>query len=564
MIFILVFIAFSAFACGDLHKSPEVPAEESSSGGEAVESDLCEEKEMSGLEVKMPQKPVPDVPESYSEKGECVPLPEAENGKLILDEGCFLGCIKAENKLYVSGKGSENTMIFCNDSERGAVVEVAVNAEVTLENISLQGKTRCVSGADKSKVSIRNSSLSKCVKGGINLCPDEISCRAELLVENSFIGDIEEAESGISYGISFENGTLSILGSEISGVNSFGIAVWGDTGEKNKIIIENSTISGVYGGLRSYEGHGFYAENSADITIRRSSVSDTAASFVFVSGENDEINLQLIDFTAENMLETGEEQGGIVLDGGVFASFERVHIEKSRGNGVFSRGATLHANDLSVKSVFSDGLGGNGFGLQLVDGSGSVIKNLSVVSAEKAGIILDGKCSANIECFEVFSTKSDSYSKEFGVGVALQNEASLSMKDGLVYDNRESGILVLSSEISLENVGIKGTKPRECSEYGNCVFAPDTDFAHGISLYSSSAMRFSSVTVSGNNNGLNIENSHLFGFGKKEIVFNRNTTAVNAWNVNNFNDLEENLSNSSYCGNDSVFTADLQPVRDEF
>ena len=56
----------------------------------------------------------------------------------------------------------------------------------------------------------------------------------------------------------------------------------------------------------------------------------------------------------------------------------------------------------------------------------------------------------------------------------------------------------------------------------------------------------------------------MFGFGKKEIVFNRNTTAVNAWNVNNFSDLEENLSNSSYCGNDSVFTADLQPVRDEF
>ena len=564
MIFVIVFIALFAFSCGGPQKNGEFPAAADSVAGAAGGTEICEERNIPDPEVKMPEKPAVKVPESYAKKGECFPLPEAENGKLILGAGCYSGCLKVERELQISGEGAENTVIFCDNAEKDAVIEVAENAGLTLENISLQGKTRCLSGSDKSKVFIRNSVLSRCVKGGINFCPEETLCRAELSVENSFVGSIEEAESGISYGISFENGTLSVLNSEISAVNSFGIAVWGESGEKNKIIIENSIISGVYGGLRSYEGHGFYAENSADITIRQSSVSDTASSFVFVSGENDEINLQLVDFTAENMLETGEEQGGIVLDGAVRASFERVHIENGRGNGVFSRGAALYAKDLSIKSVFSDGLGGNGFGLQLVDGSESVIKNLSVISAEKAGIILDGKCSANIECFEVLSTKSDAWTKEFGVGVALQSEASLSMTEGVVSDNRESGIMVLSSEISLENVEVNGTKPRECSEYKNCIFAPETGFAHGISLYSSSALRFSSVTLSGNNNGLNIENSELFGFGRKEIVFNRNTTAVNAWNISDFNMLEENLSNSSYCGNDSVFTADLQPVREEF
>ena len=137
------------------------------------------------------------------------------------------------------------------------------------------------------------------------------------------------------------------------------------------------------------------------------------------------------------------------------------------------------------------------------------------------------------------------------------------MKNGVVSENRESGILVLNSELSLENVEIRETKPRECSKYKNCVFAPDTDFAHGISLYSSSVLRFNSITLTGNNNGLNIEGSDVFGFGGKEIFFNRNTTAVNAWNINNFNELENNLSNSRYCGNDSIFTADIQPVREE-
>ncbi|MBP5406458.1 right-handed parallel beta-helix repeat-containing protein [bacterium] len=564
MIFVIVFIIVFAFSCVDSDRNSEDFREEIFTDDDESGSGLCEEKTVSISQPRLPEKPVTKVPKAYGKKSDCIPLPDSENGRLILDEGCFLGCIRVEHELHISGKDPESTLIICNDEENQAVIEVENNAELTLENISLSGKTRCLTGGNGSRTNVKNSNFSHCTKGGINICPDEAGCRAELSVANSFIGDIDEADSGISYGISFGNGSLNISGSEISGVNSFGIAVWGESGEKNKILIENSIISGVYGGLRSYEGHGVYAENAADITIRQSSVSDTATSFVFVSGENGEINLQLVDFTAENMLKTGEEQGGVVLDGVISASFERVSIGESRGNGIFSRGATLYAEDLSIKSVFSDGLGGNGFGLQLVDGSKSSIKNLSVVSAEKAGVILDGKCSADIESFEILSTKSDAYSKEFGVGAALQSGAELLMKNGVFSENRESGILVLNSELSLENVEIRETKPRECSEHKSCVFAPGTDFAHGISLYSSSVLRFNSITLSGNNNGLNIESSDVFGFGGKEISFNRNTTAVNAWNINNFNELNENLSNSRYCGNGSVFTADLQPVREEF
>ena len=264
------------------------------------------------------------------------------------------------------------------------------------------------------------------------------------------------------------------------------------------------------------------------------------------------------------MLETSEEQGGIVLDGKVNACFERVLVENSRGNGIFSRGALLYAEDLTINSVFSDGPGNNGFALQLVDGSESFIKNLSVVSAEKAGILLDGICSADIEEFEILSTKSDRYSGEYGVGAGVQEGAELSMKNGVVSDNREAGFLILDSEVSLDNVEIKNTKSRECMKTGTCFFAPDVDFSDGISLYSSSVLRFDSITLAQNRNGLNIENSEVFGSGTKEIFFNRNITAVNAWNISDFNKLEENLANSQFCGNESVFTADLQPVRDDF
>lgn len=561
IVFVIVFIALSLFSCGGVSENVPVEKEDFDEiNDEAIEK--CVENSVSYQRPELPQKPEIAEIKKYGGNSECIPLPEAESGELILGEGCFSGCIKAENKLRISGKGAENTIIVCNDEEKQAVIEVAQNTEVTLENVSISGNVRCIFAENGSRTTVKKSVLSHCTKGGINICPDEAGCRADLTVTDSFIGDINEAASGISYGISFGNGTLSVSGSMISGVNSFGIAVWGESGNSNKINIENSVITGVYGGLRSYEGLGFYAENSADITIKKSSVSDTATSFILVSSESDEINLKLIDFTAENMLETLEEQGGIVLDGRVKGCFERVSMEMSRGNGIFSRGAVLYAEDLAVKSVFSDGLEENGFALQLVDGSESFIKRLSVNSAEKAGILLDGACSADIEDFEIVSTKSDSYTGEFGVGAAIQNGAAARFENGLFSENRETGILAVSAEISLKNVEIKNTLPRRCTENKNCVFAPKTDFGHGISLYSSSLLRFDAMTIFNNNNGLNISDSELLSFGSKKLFFGNNMTAVNAWNINDFNMLEANLSNSSFCGNGSVFTSDSQPVRD--
>ncbi len=558
---ILVFIAFSLFSCGGTAENVPVENEDFDEIiDEAFEE--CAENSVSYQKPELPEKPEISEMKKYDKNFDCIPLPEPENRKLILGDGCFSGCIKAEEELYISGNGAENTLIVCNDEENQAVIEVAPNAVLTLEKVSLSGNVRCIFAGNGSVTTVTKSVLSHCTKGGINICPDEAGCRADLIVTDSFVGDIDEAASGISYGISFGNGNLSVSGSRIEGVNSFGIAVWGESGNLNKISMENSEISSIYGGLRSYEGHGFYAENSADITIKKSSISDPATSFVFVSSESDEINLKLIDFTAENMLETIEAQGGVVLDGKVKGCFERVSIENSRGNGVFSRGAVLYAEDLTVKSVFSDGLGENGFALQLVDGSESFIKCLSVNSAEKAGILLDGKCSADIEDFEIISTKSDSCLQEFGVGAAIQNGADSVMKNGLFSENRETGILVASAEISLENVEIKNTLPRKCTETGNCVFAPKTDFGHGISLYSSSLLRFDSMILFNNNNGLNIADSEIRSFGSKKLFFGNNMTAVNAWNINNFSMLEENLSNSSFCGNGSVFTSDSQPVRD--
>ena len=275
---------------------------------------------------ELPEKQELSEIKKHDRNFECAPLPESENGKLILGSGCFAGCIKTGKELYISGNGAENTLILCNDEKKQAVVEAGPNAAVSVENVSLSGRVQCIFAGNGSRTTVKNSVLSHCTKGGINICSDESGCRADLTVIESSIVDIDEAASGISYGISFGNGSLSVFGSGISGVNSFGIAVWGENGNLNRVNVENSVISGVYGGLRSYEGHAFYAENSADIVIKNSVFSDTATSFIFLSSDSGEINLKLIDFTAENMLETAEEQSVIVFDGMVNGFFEKVSI----------------------------------------------------------------------------------------------------------------------------------------------------------------------------------------------------------------------------------------------
>ena len=70
------------------------------------------------------------------------------------------------------------------------------------------------------------------------------------------------------------------------------------------------------------------------------------------------------------------------------------------------------------------------------------------------------------------------------------------------------------------------------------------------------------MTLLNNNNGLNIAASDIMSFGSKKISFKHNATAVNAWNISDLGILEKTLSDSSFCGNGSVFTSETQPVRE--
>ncbi|HQN73549.1 MAG TPA: hypothetical protein PLB16_09050, partial [bacterium] len=111
----------------------------------------------------------------------------------------------------------------------------------------------------------------------------------------------------------------------------------------------------------------------------------------------------------------------------------------------------------------------------------------------------------------------------------------------------------------MNNVEIKNTMPRECYELNSCMFAPGVPFGHGISLYQGSELTMGDIYVFNNNNGLNIENSKVTEGGTPNFI--KNISAVNAWNISSYYNLEKSLTNSEYCENQTVFTTDVQPVR---
>jgi len=553
----------SIVSCSEADKGAEVEEIE-------IHDDLnekeCGYEEVNHFSPILPAAPEGIEVEKYSgEMSRCITLPDKITHSLVLNKGCYSGCLNIIGNHSIKGEGTHNTLIICDDESRKGVIEISAGSFLELKNVSLNGRTRGIYVNEGGNVIIENTAIYNVVLGGINVCGTEPLCNSSVSVSKSYIGDIsEEKKSKLSYGISMGVGRLDITDSILKGFNSFAIALWGENALHGKVIalIKNTKISDVIGGEREYEGHGIYIENKADVVIRRSMIRNASATFLFASGSSG-ASVKISDVAAKNIIEAGKEQGGFVFEGMGSVVFERVLIKNSRGSGIFVNNSKVYGEDISIDGVSSDNSTHNGFGLMLFDGSNTAFKRIAVTNAQTAGILVDGKCKAELEDFEVSGTRSDSGSGEYGIGIAVQDNGELSLKNGVVLNNRESGIMVINSKVKLKNVDIKGTLPRECVLKDSCFFAPGVSFGHGISLYGNSELDFDNINIIENNNGMNIENSKLKSAGEGKVNFLQNINAVNAWNLKDFNSLEKELVEASFCGNKSVFTTDVQPVRED-
>lgn len=552
MCVVILFFLITASSCSDnLTGSVDEDVD-------VVSADL-EKCSYEGVEVVSPCSPVlPDVTEKtrYQGKLECRVLPEIIDGKMILDEGCYSGCVEISGDVSVVGEGSDKTLIVCeDDSVEAAFFGKDVNLK--LAQVSINSKTRGVSLDGKSVLKTDRSAIYDCFQGGIKACVTGGDCFSDVLISDSLIADGSSKSSDISYGVTIGRGNLEIKNSKLEGFNSFAVAVWGES----DLVIEDSEIKDIHGVSGDFHGVGIYSENS-DVYLERVSVSNVATSFIYVVNDTDVANTaDFRDVVLSGGVLESDEQGGVVLDGKINAEISRISISESRGNGIFGNGVTINGKDLEIRGVDSDLTTENGFGIVLFD-SEAKFRNVVISEARKVGLLVDGSSNVVIDNFQISETRADAVIGEFGLGAAVQGGAFLSIENGVVAKNRECGVMAVNAELVMKNVEIVDTLPRKCSENGNCTFAPGVPFGHGVSIYSDSKLSFRDLFINNNSNGINIESSQVQKISEGGAFLVDNSCAVNAWNIDDEKNLEKAFEDVTFCNNKSIFTTDVQPVRE--
>ena len=549
----LIILSVVIFGCSDLKLDPVCD----NLNDNDVENPCVYE----ALKVNEPENPslvnLPEIKKFTDDVTNCKKLPEPLNGLIDLSEGCYTGCINFSGNLKILGIGSDKTLIICEDeSAQAAIFGKDVNLEI--EGVSINSRTRGISVEGKSTVNIKSSVVSDCFKGGVKGCIDEDDCFSDVVITDSLIADIKSFDNElVSYGVTIGPGSLKIENSKLEGFNSFAVAVWGES----DLVIRNSEIKDIHGLSGDFHGVGIYAENS-DIYLDRVSVRDPSTSFVYMVNDRDVASTADIrDVVLVGGVLESDEQGGVVLDGKISAEISRILITESHGNGIFGNGVTIVVEDLEIDGVHSDPTTENGFGIVLFD-SEADLKNILIKEAQMVGLLVDGSSNVTIDNFQISETKADPVIGEFGLGVAVQGGAVLSMENGIIAKNRECGVMAVNAELVMKNVEIVDTLPRKCSENENCTFAPGVPFGHGVSIYSDSKLSFSSLFINNNSNGINIESSQVQKISEGKAFFIDNISAVNAWDIDDEENLEKAFDSVTFCNNKSIFTTDVQPVRE--
>ena len=513
-------------------------------------------------EITNPENPglieIQNIEKYNDDLSACVELPGPEEGVIELSRGCYKGCLNFSGTLKITGKGASETLVVCEDKSAEAAFS-GVNADVQINSISISSQTRGVSLEGGSSMTIRDSAIVNCVRGGVRGCLEGDQCDSDVKIINSLIADIDPGSEGtVSYGITIGKGRLEINDSKLEGFHSFAVAVWGG----GTLSIENSLIRNIYGVSGDFHGVGVYAENS-DITLGRVKIENVATSFILSENNDDNIRkAELQDIILIGGANSSGEQGGIVLDGNLEVELARVSISESRGNGIFGNAVRIIAQDIKVIGVSSDSTTENGFGIVFFD-SQAEFERIMVKEVEKAGILVDGNSQISVRNIQISGVKADQINGEFGLGAAVQNGALLELENGIISETREAGIMAVNAELILKNVEIRDILQRKCSEDGYCTFADGVPLGHGVSLYSGSKLSFQNVFIVGNSNGFNLESSTAERLGG-EAFFIDNNSAVNAWNIDDAESLEKAFDGVTFCNNKSIFTTDVQPVREGF
>lgn len=275
----------------------------------------------------------------------------------------------------------------------------------------------------------------------------------------------------------------------------------------------------------------------------------------------------------------------------VQTKLSRILSENNRTVGIYA-GTTLDdettfiASDIVVKNTIAQEKDQKyGRGMTFQDNITSTLSNIIVDNNKEGGVFIAtsnvfDKAEVVAENIIIRNTKAQESDKNYGNGIAIQNNVEADFKNVLIDKNTEMGVYILMSAtvkpvVTFSDTVIQNTATRECLNTAEgCKWAPEAPFGHGLGIYWGAEATLSNVVVEGNQNGIQIRSSKVFageacslssGENIEEKVclhILNNETAINAFDLPEDYDINSAFAEGKtwYNKNTTNFSGDEQPI----
>jgi hypothetical protein len=236
----------------------------------------------------------------------------------------------------------------------------------------------------------------------------------------------------------------------------------GAVGELEDVVIADSRGS-PEGGMF---GRGLGVETGAFVRLERGLLERNREEGVMVEGEG--TRAELFDVVVQDTRSwerTPPILGrGLNVQAGAGVLLERGRFSRNRdlGIAVIQAGTVLDMTDVTVKDTLSqesDGLFGRG--LYIKDGARVSLLRGWFENNREAAVAMDGQGTVvSIEDLTVRDTQPQEATSALGRGMTVEMRAQLTLKRGLLDNNREMGILVASpgTSVDVEDLTVKNTQ----------------------------------------------------------------------------------------------------------
>ncbi|MBW2460575.1 MAG: hypothetical protein JRH11_02930 [Deltaproteobacteria bacterium] len=311
------------------------------------------------------------------------------------------------------------------------------------------------------------------------------SAGAPAVVENLAIAGAPQ------WGVRVESGrSLDLRGVRISGVSQLGMVVLGagTAVTLTDVVIEHTL-------RRSASAFGaLYVQDGAQAEVVRGLVRGNDGAGVFASGAGTEVALTDVAIQGgASALGTGLGGRGVIAQGGARLEATRLLVSTVRDIGIFlaQTDTAVTLTDTIVEDTqprSGDAQGGRGIDVR----AGAFLEATRVLLSEnlEAGVVVaEEETAAVLTDVIIRDTKAQQSDGRFGLGVSVQQGASLEASRVLVSGNREEGILVtgVGAALTLADAVVRDTHPGESNGL----------FGRGIEVVDGATLGATRVLVSG-------------------------------------------------------------------